>query len=65
MLELSEALVDRPEERLIVDAIIGGATKRREIAEITGLSLEGYDQARKCLKRFLKSEWRKSSSDDH
>lgn len=65
MLGLSEALVDRPEELLIVDAIIGGATKRQEIAEITGLSLEEFDQARKRLKRFLDSEWRKSSSDDH
>jgi len=65
MLELSEALADRPEERLIVDAIIGGTTKRLEVAESTGLSLEEYDQARKRLKRFLESEWRKSSSDDH
>lgn len=65
MLELSEAMADRKEEQLIVDAIIDGTTKRREIAETTGISLKEFDQARKRLKRFLESEWRKSSSDDH
>jgi len=65
ILKLSEALSDRPEERLIADAVMEGLEKRSEIAERTGLAVEQVTQARKRLKRFLESEWTKSPSDDH
>ncbi len=62
MLELHEALDGRPEERMIVESYIDGLTKRNEIIEHTGLSHKVFDHARKRLKRFFESDWRKNTS---
>lgn len=55
ILEISEALNDKPAEKLVVDAIINGVTKRAEIMELTGLNKQEYEAVKKRLRRFLES----------
>lgn len=64
-LDLSEALSDRHEEQLIVDAFMAGIEKRREVADHTGLTVDQVTNAQKRLKRFLETEWKKTPSGHH
>lgn len=60
LLKIAYALEGKNEEESIINAIIEGCLKRREIISHTGLSSKQYDNALKRLKRFLLSEeWQK------
>lgn len=66
LLEIIRALDDRPDEQKIVEAILEGHLKRREIISYAGLSAKAYDNAKKRLERFLSSEeWQKKLLPHH
>lgn len=64
-LEILESFERDSQEYRIVEAILGGTTKRAEILQETGISASEYEAAKKRLRTFLQKFWQIRAANQH